>query len=175
MFKKAYENIRTTAFAVQVFYYGDGIIMTSLAAKYCMHCGYNLNNLSGSRCPECGRDFDPNDDSTYVRRTQRWYRYRGYFDRLLFVGALLSWCLFIAGSWLCRSAGNGRSFSTHAAWKNWIYGGVYLDLIVFFMAFVILVSGRSKSWLLWLALLSSGFPLCACGMVWFFYTVLFPS
>jgi hypothetical protein len=27
----------------------------------CPSCKYDLRNLSENRCPECGREFDPND------------------------------------------------------------------------------------------------------------------
>ncbi len=45
----------------------------------CLKCGYLLRGLSAPRCPECGREFDPADRSTYgpfvswVRRWQRRY------------------------------------------------------------------------------------------------------
>jgi hypothetical protein len=32
---------------------------------YCRGCGYDLRKLDTTRCPECGRGFDPNDASTY--------------------------------------------------------------------------------------------------------------
>jgi len=31
----------------------------------CLRCGYPLRALAVHRCPECGRSFNPNDDSTY--------------------------------------------------------------------------------------------------------------
>lgn len=32
----------------------------------CLGCGYILDGLPESRCPECGRRFDPNDATTFV-------------------------------------------------------------------------------------------------------------
>lgn len=31
----------------------------------CLSCHYDLRNLAEHRCPECGREFDPSDSSTY--------------------------------------------------------------------------------------------------------------
>jgi hypothetical protein len=46
---------------------------------WCKNCGYALDGLSENRCPECGRGFDPNDNTTFeeydlvtVRRAFRW-------------------------------------------------------------------------------------------------------
>ncbi len=34
--------------------------------KFCLECGYPLDGLRDPRCPECGRDFDPLDASTFA-------------------------------------------------------------------------------------------------------------
>jgi hypothetical protein len=42
---------------------------------YCRSCRYPLQGLSGPRCPECGRSFDPSDVLTfsrYQRDATRW-------------------------------------------------------------------------------------------------------
>jgi hypothetical protein len=31
----------------------------------CLDCKYDLRKLSDHRCPECGREFDPNDPTTF--------------------------------------------------------------------------------------------------------------
>jgi hypothetical protein len=36
----------------------DGVVQ-------CKTCHYSLENLAEHRCPECGRAFDPNDESTF--------------------------------------------------------------------------------------------------------------
>src|SRR5688572_19241830 len=33
----------------------------------CIACHYSLANLTEHRCPECGREFDPDDPSTYKK------------------------------------------------------------------------------------------------------------
>ncbi len=43
--------------------------MTSAESKRCLGCGYILEHLPEPRCPECGREFDPDDPrSFFVRR-----------------------------------------------------------------------------------------------------------
>jgi predicted RNA-binding Zn-ribbon protein involved in translation (DUF1610 family) len=37
------------------------------ASKYCLQCGYTLDGLTESRCPECGREFDPFNGSSFRR------------------------------------------------------------------------------------------------------------
>jgi hypothetical protein len=34
----------------------------------CLSCNYDLIGLAAQRCPECGRDFDPADEKTFVSR-----------------------------------------------------------------------------------------------------------
>jgi predicted RNA-binding Zn-ribbon protein involved in translation (DUF1610 family) len=34
-------------------------------AKYCLRCGYALQGLQDARCPECGKEFDPRDATTF--------------------------------------------------------------------------------------------------------------
>jgi MFS family permease len=36
--------------------------------KRCLGCGYILDGLPENRCPECGREFDPNDADSYLQR-----------------------------------------------------------------------------------------------------------
>lgn len=40
-------------------------VAESLEPKRCITCDYSLHGLSESRCPECGRGFDPSDPETY--------------------------------------------------------------------------------------------------------------
>ena len=37
-----------------------------LTTRRCLKCGYVLVGLSGSKCPECGRAFDPNNSATFA-------------------------------------------------------------------------------------------------------------
>jgi len=44
--------------------------------RYCRACNYNLHGLTVSRCPECGREFDPTNPKTYRSNPRRaWLRY----------------------------------------------------------------------------------------------------
>ncbi len=38
---------------------------TVRATCFCRQCGYALQGLPEPRCPECGRDFDPDDPTTF--------------------------------------------------------------------------------------------------------------
>jgi hypothetical protein len=52
---------------------------------HCLTCNYDLSNLTEHRCPECGRDFDPDDASTFDTTYSRDMRYiRKYFVRFAF-------------------------------------------------------------------------------------------
>ena len=35
---------------------------------YCLGCGYNLRALTERRCPECGREFDPDSQATWAHQ-----------------------------------------------------------------------------------------------------------
>jgi predicted amidophosphoribosyltransferase len=43
----------------------------------CLNCKYDLRKRTEHRCPECGRDFDPKDASTFESeqptRTNVWF------------------------------------------------------------------------------------------------------
>jgi hypothetical protein len=41
-------------------------------SMYCRQCGYQLTGLSESRCPECGRAFDPANGQSYLHRRHSW-------------------------------------------------------------------------------------------------------
>lgn len=49
---------------------------TVQTSMYCRRCGYQLVGLSENRCPECGREFDPSNRRTYLRRPKGWARRR---------------------------------------------------------------------------------------------------
>ena len=38
---------------------------------FCIDCDYDLSHLEDKRCPECGREFDPSDPSTYEQSEYR--------------------------------------------------------------------------------------------------------
>lgn len=45
-------------------------------AARCLTCGYLLQGLPDPICPECGRAFDPSDESTFDTRPPGWRRRR---------------------------------------------------------------------------------------------------
>ena len=44
--------------------------MQSAQHKRCLNCGYILDGLPESRCPECGCGFDPADPATYLTKRE---------------------------------------------------------------------------------------------------------
>lgn len=50
------------------------ILMADTYPMYCLGCGYNLRRLAGSKCPECGREFDVADAQTWGERKA--YKYK---------------------------------------------------------------------------------------------------
>ena len=66
---------------------------------YCIDCGYPLNHLPNPRCPECGRDFDPDDSKTFLYVTLEQYKHR---KRVAGLGMfLLVFCCLAIGFPLC--------------------------------------------------------------------------
>jgi hypothetical protein len=64
------------------------------SAIYCRRCGYNLRGLSGCRCTECGRAFDPANRRTYsghphapLRRRLATYAVAALLAAVLLAGA----------------------------------------------------------------------------------------
>ena len=48
-------------------------------SRYCRECQYNLSELTANRCPECGTEFDPAQEDTFVRWVrQPWTRSFSY-------------------------------------------------------------------------------------------------
>ena len=65
---------------------------------YCRHCGYDLRSLPTSRCPECGRNFDPANPRTYRKQPYRsWPRYAK--RAAMGVGAILLVGVVLAAIW----------------------------------------------------------------------------
>jgi hypothetical protein len=71
---------------------GYGLIFSELnqngeRSMYCLSCRYRLAELSGPRCPECGRPFDPNDVRTFQR----------YINHTRNIFLVLSYCWLVVG------------------------------------------------------------------------------
>lgn len=58
--------------------------------RYCLGCGYYLDGLSRTRCPECGREFNPNDPKTYGPSQT------GDAELILFGMAVFGWFVTVA-------------------------------------------------------------------------------
>jgi hypothetical protein len=63
-------------------------LQSQQANMYCKSCHYSLENLVDLRCPECNREFDPEDPSTFdvEPKRRRWIM----DDPLDFAGWLLT-------------------------------------------------------------------------------------
>jgi rRNA maturation protein Nop10 len=59
----------------------------TISRMRCKSCHYSLKNLTEHRCPECGREFDPNDPSTFDPENRQWIR--AIHLSCLFAGAFL--------------------------------------------------------------------------------------
>jgi len=55
----------------------------------CLNCKYDLRQLSEHRCPECGREFDPDDPQTFELPTQQTKQSEGFHLLAIMSGALL--------------------------------------------------------------------------------------
>jgi hypothetical protein len=80
---------------------------------FCWECGYSLRGLASRRCPECGRPFDPADETTMnmgqeVGWVARWLmRPPGWPTHLLLAGAVL------VSLWACVVPTRRGEFSDH--------------------------------------------------------------
>src|SRR5689334_6297711 len=76
----------------------EAIEKTSLLAARCLDCGYSLRGLPESRCPECGRRFDPDDPVTFdtgrpMWRSMRWFvQPTGFVRPLVWIATSLMIC-----------------------------------------------------------------------------------
>ncbi len=60
--------------------------------RFCMQCRFDLFGLTTPRCPECGRPFDPDDESTWLPSPDaagKTDRPQFYFEKI--VSFLLIW------------------------------------------------------------------------------------
>ena len=69
----------------------------------CLTCGYILNNLRDSRCPECGRSFDLNDFTTFYKYepwNERWNVSKPVLVLVIALPVLLLLWLIVPGFFL---------------------------------------------------------------------------
>lgn len=62
---------------------------------YCRGCFYDLRGQDTPRCPECGREYDPDDPCSFLEKPNRWHRVRLAFDRCRGPAAIL-----LTAAWL---------------------------------------------------------------------------
>ena len=91
----------------------------------CLSCKYDLRNLAGPphRCPECGREFDPNDPATFAPRKRLtikpWH-----------LIACLAFLLFLLSNAIVNSYDRMQSGNFSYMWK-WAAAGAFdIALIV---------------------------------------------
>lgn len=112
------------------------------ASRYCRRCGYCLDRLGSSKCPECGKAFDPDDRATFDRRP--WHRWRRRAVRATLVVLLVAQVAFASAVlWLVHGWGSeqarirrleragGRAYTDRVgpAWLKKLLGDRYGGLL----------------------------------------------
>ncbi len=59
---------------------------------YCIQCKYHLKGLKDHRCPECGREFDPENSLTYSASDFRMHPVHSFIGALGLL-LVLMWCI----------------------------------------------------------------------------------
>jgi hypothetical protein len=78
----------------------------------CLNCGYDLHGLPESRCPECGRAFDPNNAGTFDDGTRPlWWRIWAKPPRLWSMCFAVGYLL-----WWIHAASDGLTFGDVFMW-----------------------------------------------------------
>lgn len=70
----------------------------------CLSCLYDLRNLAEHRCPECGREFDPNDPSTFCDPVAKTKKQRSSVYNLLIITGIV-FVLFTFLMWILVARG----------------------------------------------------------------------
>lgn len=147
--------------------------MDNSQLRRCLDCDYVLDHLPESRCPECGREFDPNNPATYS--TERSIIILGsaepstlssletlrISERLGFPGDACAWTLIAIVGLTASSVGvyHGRTL-------GWSVPGLTLGAAVALRSLVALVSSNTRlRWAWIIPLLISLIQIAACGGV----------
>lgn len=82
-----------------------------------MGCRYRLTDLAANRCSECGRAFDPNDESTFDSASQDFTRTRLPLPAraAIVLGGLGLW--YVATMW---------NATANTSWEHHQYGGPFI-------------------------------------------------
>ena len=118
---------------------------------FCISCDYPLAGLS-SRCPECGRPFDPNDPNTFAAQFRKTRRSQTLSRVLSVISAVFGTVSLALGlgaylAVLTRSSTGDEKFIDPFMDLLWILGMVALPpcwLIAFFTAAVGAMIDRKK-------------------------------
>lgn len=100
-------------------------------AIYCIKCRYVLNGLPLHRCPECGTEYDPHDESTFWRPGRekwwaiRWEVFAALIGAIAFVLVLRAcpayWHFYpVRIMLICTTAGFTLGFSVSASRRGTI-------------------------------------------------------
>ena len=118
--------------------------------KYCLKCSYVLDGLPEQRCPECGREFDRNDASTFRKHPKPVKK-----TYAIILTYLLSGILALVETQLLIVAIDGfLSVEAHLLFALWQGCGVLAWLMVAVMVTdpATIVVCFSVSWAVWLLL-----------------------
>jgi hypothetical protein len=66
---------------------------------WCKKCGYALDGLSEKRCPECGREFDPDRKRTFLKKPYRVGRFFTVVAVVSLLLAVLGSALWVGSYW----------------------------------------------------------------------------
>lgn len=104
----------------------------------CLDCDYALDHLPSTRCPECGRNFDPSDDRTFWSGKSTKYGMLSptALRNLIFIAVALDLTVWWAV----------REFEFLACVWCTVVGFVHLSLLCF--AFVAAVEDRKPRWII---------------------------
>jgi hypothetical protein len=69
------------------------MVETPSIEYFCRQCGYALRGLESHRCPECGREFDPEKPSSMSRNRKRFWAFRGIVLGLLTLSLIVSYAI----------------------------------------------------------------------------------
>ena len=100
----------------------------------CKNCQYSLANLTGPphRCPECGREFDPNDSNTFESPK---HRRRYPYWNIVLLSLMLGWLTLFVGltCWAYFDTAPGGWFSGP---RGAIGIGLILGLFMWYWALI---------------------------------------
>ena len=92
------------------------------SSKYCLDCRYFLDHLKSNECPECGREFDASDSSTYSTHIKTlWPRWEIALALLLCLSLYyFSWHWDIDRIFAARRSGAWWFFQSRLEFLGWL-------------------------------------------------------